>query len=89
LVENQSNKTLLGLNKVATLKPLNIFALVAEQDVFIKKISNKKVYEGINFDSLIRGAKQKDTLLPNEYSSNSESSEFKGSLVMRSTSIGS
>lgn len=67
---------------------MNIFALLTEQDTFIKKISNKKVYEGINFDSLIRGAKQKDILLPNEYSFNCDSNENKGSLVMRSTVIG-
>ena len=38
--------------------------MVTEQDVFIKKVSNKKVYENLNFDSLMRGAKQKDYLLP-------------------------
>ncbi len=67
---------------------MNVFALVVEQDVFIKKISNKKVYEGINFDSLVRGAKQKDLLMPSEYSFTSESSEYKGCLLMKNTTVG-
>lgn len=63
--------------------------MVTEQDTFIKKVSNKKVYENLNFDSLMRGAKQKDYLLPTEYTPLSESAEFKGSLVMKSTTISS
>ncbi len=47
--------------------------MVNEQDAFIKKVSNKKVYENLNFDSLMRGNKQKDFLLPTEYSPECES----------------
>lgn len=93
LVENQCNKTLLRLNpnnlQEHDLKPLNIFALVTEAETFIKKVSNKKVYENLNFDSLVRGQKQKEYLLPTEYSPQSESNEFKGSLVMKSTVVSS
>lgn len=93
LVENQCNKTLLKLDQNKQneheLKPLNVFAMVTEAETFIKKVSNKKVYENLNFDSLVRGQKQKDYLLPTEYSPQSESTEFKGSLVMKSTTISS
>lgn len=61
LVLNQTNKRLLGLAgpEGKQLRPLNIFAHFCDQDAFIRKISNKKIYESLNFESLIRGTKQK------------------------------
>jgi NDP-sugar pyrophosphorylase family protein len=61
-----------GKHEEKELQKLNIFAYFCEQDVFIKKISTKKIYESINFDSLIRGPKEKLTLLPNTYSEKME-----------------
>jgi hypothetical protein len=55
------------------MKPLKIFAFVTDQDTYIKKINSKKVYEVLNYDSLIRGLKQKDVLMPTEYNEPTDS----------------
>jgi len=47
---------------------LKIYASLHQQDTYIKKISSKKVYELLNFDSILRGPKQKDILMPTTYS---------------------
>ena len=46
------------------MKSIKIYAYLKEQETFIRKISTKKIYENINFDSLLRGVKQRDMLLP-------------------------
>lgn len=74
-MQHQTNKQLLNINgkeKEENVERLKIFAYFCEQDTFIRKISNKKIYEALNFDSLIRGPKQKDILLPNSYSDRME-----------------
>lgn len=50
------------------MKSIKIYAYLKEQETFIRKISTKKIYENINFDSLLRGVKQRDMLLPTSYS---------------------
>ena len=47
---------------------MKIFAHFHSQDTYIRKISSKKVYELLNFDSIIRGPKQKDILIPTAFS---------------------
>lgn len=74
-VQHQTNKKLLTINNQLNdniLKPLKIYAHYNEQDAFIKKINSKKIYECLNFDSLIRGAKQKEILLPTSYNDKSD-----------------
>jgi len=41
---------------------------LGEQNTYIRKVSSKKIYETLNFDSIIRGPKQKDVLMPTIYS---------------------
>lgn len=64
-----------------------MFARFCEQDTFIRKISNKKIYEVLNFDSLLRGPKQKDVLLPNAYSDRMEYNKA-GYLVAENAVVG-
>ena len=74
-MHNQTNKKLLSINnhlKDNDLKPLKIYAQFNQQDAFVKKINSKKIYECLNFDSLIRGAKQKEILLPTTYNDKSD-----------------
>jgi NDP-sugar pyrophosphorylase family protein len=47
--------------------PLNVFAYISDPDEYIKRISSLKIYENINLDSVIRGNKQKEILLPTKY----------------------
>ena len=50
------------------MTPLRIYLHFHTQDTYIRKISSKKVYELLNFDSIIRGPKQKDILMPTAFS---------------------
>lgn len=53
---------------------------MGEQSTYIRKVSSKKIYEALNFDSIIRGPKQKDVLLPTIYSDKlDEKAAYKGS----------
>jgi hypothetical protein len=47
---------------------LRIFVHFSEQEVYVRKINSKKIYEALNFDSLIRGPKQREVLMPTAYS---------------------
>lgn len=67
---------------------MKIFAKFYEQEVYIKRVSNKKIYEQINFDSLIRGIKQKEVLLPTTYSEKNEFKTGANYLVADNVSIG-
>lgn len=92
LVQNQTNKKLLQLAQSnEEMKPLKIFAHFNEQDTYIRKINSKKIYETLNFDSLIRGPKQREVLMPTAYSDKlDERKEYKGALnVAESAIIGS
>lgn len=90
LVKHQTNSRLLGLANEPSFTPLRVFIHLSEQNTYIRKIASKKIYETMNFDSIIRGAKQKDVLLPTPLSDRlDERKEFKGNAnVVESASIG-
>lgn len=65
-------------------KPLKIVAKIAGPNEYIRRISNVKIYEALNLDSLIRGPKQKEVTLPNTYTQPIDeklSAESRGSLI--------
>lgn len=73
-------------------RPVRIFAKVANPDEYIRRVTQLKIYEQVNFDSLIRGTKQKDILLPTEYSEPNDQkycSEWKGTIIAQGCSIDS
>jgi NDP-sugar pyrophosphorylase family protein len=81
LVKHQTNTRLLSLGSTgeSPLSPLRVFIHLSEQNTYIRKISSKKVYEAMNFDSIIRGPKQKEVLLPSAFSDRlDDRKEFKG-----------
>lgn len=55
----------------------------------MRKVSSKKIYEGLNFDSLIRGPKQKSILLPTSLSDNFEFKSGSSCLIAEGVSVGS
>jgi NDP-sugar pyrophosphorylase family protein len=96
LVKHQTNSRLLSLEDQGEAKgllspsPLRVFVHLSEQNTYIRKIASKKIYETINFDSIIRGPKQKDVLLPSAFSDRlDERKELRGNAsVVDSASIG-
>lgn len=67
LIRNQTNSTLLNVIGEENLRPLRIIAKITNQNEYIRRITNVKIYESVNLDSLIKGPKQKDVLMPNSY----------------------
>jgi NDP-sugar pyrophosphorylase family protein len=67
LVKHQTNTRLLSLDDQSS-GPLRVFVHLSDQNTYIRKIASKKIYETLNFDSIIRGPKQKEVLLPTPYS---------------------
>ena len=90
IVDNQTNKQLISLAGEGATTPLRVHAHCSGQDTYIRRINSKKAYESLNFESLIRGAKQKEVLIPTAYSDPvDDRKEFKGSAtVAESASLG-
>jgi NDP-sugar pyrophosphorylase family protein len=92
LVKSQTNTRLLSLaGEDSRTTPLKIYIHLSEQNTYIRRISSKKIYESMNFDSIIRGPKQKEVLMPSAYSDRlDERKEFKGNAsVIESATVGS
>ena len=66
LVRNQTNTTLLREVHENYSSPLKICCKVVGPDEYVRRISETKVYKQVNFDSLIRGQKEKPILLPTQ-----------------------
>lgn len=67
LISNQANLNILKLTPEE--KALKITAKVYGQEDFIRKISDLKLFSQLNFESIIRGAKERKPLLPNRFTS--------------------
>lgn len=89
MVKNQTNLRLLSLADSNTT-PLKIYIHLSDQNTYIRKIASKKIYEAMNFDSIIRGPKQKEVLMPTAFSERlDERQQFKGNAsVVESAVIG-
>lgn len=67
LISNQANLNILRLTPEE--KALKITATLYGQEDFIRKISDLKLYCQLNFESIIRGPKERKALLPNKFTS--------------------
>lgn len=59
VVRNQTNTNLLKVIKENNKTPLKIYTKIAGPDDYIRRITQIKILEQVNFDSLIKGNKQK------------------------------
>lgn len=84
LIKNQTNTTLLSHINPTYNTPLKVYAEIIGPDEYIRRVTQLKIYEQLNFDALIKGPKQKEVLQPNQYTQELDekyNAEYKGTLI--------